>query len=287
MQKFLKKTASILCIVLMVSVLCANVYAASGSLEINYKFDGVTFELYHVATRQQDGTLSITETFEKYQINLSTGEFRDIAITLSGYVGRDNIPADNSAVINQGKCNFQSLESGIYLILGERVNANGYTHIPIPVLIEISGFDMSIDMKSDQTPEDDPDPISWTVEKVWCGDADHPKSVTVQLLKDGQVYDEVVVNSGNNWGYTWFNLDANYTWQIVEKEVPEGYVVSVIQNGLSFRIINTINTPVPPPPTDDTMVTVHKVWDDNSSSDRPESVTIHLLRNGKFYDEID
>lgn len=41
-----------------------------------------------------------------------------------------------------------------------------------------------------------------------------------------------------------------------------------------------------PPPDDDTMVTVRKVWVDNGV-DRPERVTVHLLRNGKLYKEVE
>lgn len=38
-------------------------------------------------------------------------------------------------------------------------------------------------------------------------------------------------------------------------------------------------------PSDDyTKLTAHKVWDDEGGEDRPESVTVRLLRNGKFYE---
>lgn len=34
-------------------------------------------------------------------------------------------------------------------------------------------------------------------------------------------------------------------------------------------------------------LTVHKVWDDNGYPNRPDSVTVHLLRDGKEYEEIE
>ena len=40
----------------------------------------------------------------------------------------------------------------------------------------------------------------------------------------------------------------------------------------------------PSPSNDYTKLTAHKVWDDGNDPDRPESVTVRLLRNGKFYD---
>lgn len=33
-------------------------------------------------------------------------------------------------------------------------------------------------------------------------------------------------------------------------------------------------------------LTVHKVWDDNGYPDRPDSVTVHLLRDGRAYEEV-
>lgn len=38
------------------------------------------------------------------------------------------------------------------------------------------------------------------------------------------------------------------------------------------------------PSNDYTKLTAHKVWDDGNDPDRPESVTVRLLRDGKFYD---
>lgn len=287
MQKLFKKIFCIQCVILMIFMLCMNVYAAGEGLQINYKFDGVSFDLYQVATYQQDGTLTITKTFEEYKVNLNTSEYRDIAITLSGYVARDNIKSDMNAVTNQKKCSFQNLDSGLYLLLGSSLTTGGYTYTPIPVLFEINGFSMSIEVKSDQTPEYVPELISCSVEKIWCGTTDYPNSVAVQLLRDGEIFDEVLLNDKNDWSYVWSRLDASHMWQVIEKEVPDGYVVSVIQSGFSFKIINTIDTPVPPPSTDDTMISVHKVWDDNNIPDRPDSILVQLLRDGKLYNEIE
>ena len=288
MRKFHKRVSCILCTILVAALLCGNAYAASGKLDIYYDFDGVTFDLYHVAVRQQDGTLTATEAFADYQLNLNTSEFRDIARMLAGYVTRDAVTPTASCTTAQGVCSFRGLADGIYLVLGAQTSANGHLYSPIPVLVEVSKIDMSVNMKSDQTPEEPgPDPVSCTVEKVWCGNGTHPESVTVQLLKDGSVYEEVILNAGNNWRYTWSQLDGASSWQVVEADVPEGYVVSVVQNGLEFKIINTLDTPVPPPSSDDTRLTVHKVWDDHNSPNRPDSVTVHLLKNGTFYEAVE
>ena len=36
----------------------------------------------------------------------------------------------------------------------------------------------------------------------------------------------------------------------------------------------------------DTVHTVRKVWDDGNAADRPDSIVVHLLRNGAYYDKV-
>lgn len=63
-----------------------------------------------------------------------------------------------------------------------------------------------------------------TVRKVWVDDGiGRPDSVTVQLLRDGKVRDEVELSQSNNWVYTWDRLDDDYNWSVLEAEVPDGY----------------------------------------------------------------
>jgi hypothetical protein len=79
--------------------------------------------------------------------------------------------------------------------------------------------------------------ISISAQKVWSGDK-RESEIVVQLLKDGEVYDEAKLNSGNNWRYTWDSLSSKADWSVVEKDVPSGYVVSVDRDGNAFVITN-------------------------------------------------
>jgi hypothetical protein len=52
-------------------------------------------------------------------------------------------------------------------------------------------------------------------------------------------------------------------------------------------IAEGFDDPTPPPPDDDyTRLTVRKVWDDDGKN-RPESITVNLLRNGSYFDKIE
>lgn len=94
--------------------------------------------------------------------------------------------------------------------------------------------------------------------KVW-NDAgqehDRPKKITVQLLKNGEVYDTVILNERNSWRYIWNDLpkyDKNglpIEWRVVEL-TPEGYTVSITQESGTFVVTNTPKQPSVMPPTD-------------------------------------
>ena len=72
--------------------------------------------------------------------------------------------------------------------------------------------------------------------------------VTVQLLRDGAVYDTVTLSAGNGWSHTWSGLDDSCTWTVVEKEC-EGYTVRVEREGITFVMTNTYAAEIPDDPT--------------------------------------
>ncbi|MCH5324175.1 MAG: Cna B-type domain-containing protein [Eubacterium sp.] len=152
-----------------------------------------------------------------------------------------------------------------------------------------TGNDWTITNIKDEEPDiPEPELIDVTVNKVWEDDnsVDRPDSVTVQLYQDGKAYgDTVTLNKDNGWSHIWSELEKAHDWTVDEVNVPDGYHVSVSNDGNAWTIINTKDkvpyTPEPAPELID--VTVNKVWDDDNSADRPESVTVQLYRDGKAY----
>ncbi len=78
--------------------------------------------------------------------------------------------------------------------------------------------------------------------KVW-NDKNHgnkrTESVEVQLLRDDIIYETVILSKKNNWRHIWNDLSDLYTWQVVEKTVPNGYTVSVNKEGITYTLTNT------------------------------------------------
>ncbi len=80
-----------------------------------------------------------------------------------------------------------------------------------------------------------------TVHKIWNNDTDaeRPDEIVVNLLKNGQYFNHVVLNEYNQWTYTWNNLNYFNNWSVIEAEVPEGYEAKYDVYGNLVIITNT------------------------------------------------
>lgn len=96
--------------------------------------------------------------------------------------------------------------------------------------------------KPDPDPDPDPSyPLDVVVRKVWSSDdmKDRPDSVTVTLYNGDVPYETVRLGAWNNWTYTWKDLSAYGNWQVIESNIPKGYVPSYSVSGNVVTITNT------------------------------------------------
>ena len=135
-----------------------------------------------------------------------------------------------------------------------------------------------------------------SVRKVWSdGNANHDQdSITVNLLKDGEVEQSQELNAENGWAYTFDRLAEGYTWTVEEADVPEDYEVSYDTAGTTTTITNTKKeapTPDPKPdpdpePEEPVEITACKRWSSDSSKERPDSVTVTLYDGKTAYETV-
>ena len=129
-----------------------------------------------------------------------------------------------------------------------------------------------------------------SVRKVWSdGNANHDQdSITVNLLKDGEVEASQELNAENGWAYTFDRLAEGYTWTVEEADVPEGYEVSYDTVGTTTTITNTKKeAPTPDPePEEPVEITACKRWSGDSSKERPDSVTVTLYDGKTAYETV-
>ena len=127
-----------------------------------------------------------------------------------------------------------------------------------------------------------------TVKKVWDdnGDPSRPKSVTVNLMRDGVKRESVELSEENHWTYVWDQLDDRYTWTVTEN-VPTGYTASykTVDNTIFITNHNDYEPAPDVPPID---LTVKKVWSDmgNKWGNRPSSITVTLYDGTTAVDKV-
>ena len=113
------------------------------SLKVIYK-DGsrelsdVSFSLYRVAEVTENAKCRLTGDFKKYEDtvslkNLDAAGWKNTALTLKGYVQRDNLSATRTAKTDAtGEFVLSNLETGLYLMLGDRTVSGDYIYTTEP-----------------------------------------------------------------------------------------------------------------------------------------------------------
>ena len=126
-----------------------------------------------------------------------------------------------------------------------------------------------------------PEKLNVKVTKVWSPNTvGHPSSVQVQLKRDGEVEDTVMLTAMDGWIHEWEGLEPGYTWTVDEDPVPNNYskvVTGNVKDG--FVIENTYNPPAPKLIN----IKVSKVWASQPGQTvvvHPSEVQVQLKRNG-------
>lgn len=206
------------------------------SITVSYPLSGVEFQLYQAGEYAEDGTVMLTGDFQRYPV---APEDASAAETLAVYACRDNLePLAAAPTSDYGMAAFTGLSSGVYLITGDRAQAEGNVYTPTAALIFLS---QEAELVVTSTYEKEPlsSTTSLTVKSCWTGADSHPGKVRVQLLKNGEVEDTVTLNDDNEWQYQWSELDSSAAWMVAEKSVPRGYTVSLQRNGSTWTLTNT------------------------------------------------
>ncbi|WP_116500429.1 Cna B-type domain-containing protein, partial [Bacillus paramycoides] len=115
--------------------------------------------------------------------------------------------------------------------------------------------------------------------KTWNDNnaTDRPEMIKVDLLQNGKVVDTKEVTAASEWKYMFEKLqayDANgvaYKYEVKEQPVA-GYESKVSGTDIT-------NTKVAKLTVEGT-----KTWNDNNATDRPSSIKVDLLQNGKVVD---
>lgn len=263
MTKIRRLTAyTVLCMICMMFVFSIaapwNISAESDkSITLGCKKDDVVLEgmrwkIYRVGERA-DNEFVLTGDFANYSVDLidmSVQNISDAAQTLESYAIADKIDALAYGVTGEnGLITFSGLDSGLYMAVGYPVEIYPYYYEPTPLLVEVD--ESSDEFIFNAFPKIakvtlGENATRYTVKKIWIDHNDafevRPTYVTVDLFKNEELFDTVILNESTNWQYSWVSLEPHFDWRVVEREVPVDYEVKIEYNETQYLIRNRHKT---------------------------------------------
>ena len=241
------------------------------SLTISYcsgetAFSGLEVKLYRIAEVSADFRYTLTKPFASSGLFLngiqSTGEWNVVRATLEAHILAKNIAPDFTAETNDaGKVSFTSLKTGIYLAIVGKAEQGDVRCRFDSALIAVPGlgtdgrwqYDVSVNAKGEMIPPaDSEEEIKLKVLKLWRGDEGknvRPQSIEVEIFCDGVRYKTVTLSEENHWGFSWTVKNDGSNWTVVERNVPEGYTMTVEKKTTAFVLTNAWNPPDPDDPS--------------------------------------
>ena len=238
----------------------------SCTLTLQYAASGQTVQLYRAADISSNGRYTLCGAFAGYGIFMPAGngqaEWDALRDTLLAYIAADALAPDGTAVTGaDGRAVFTGLSAGMYLVDKADMEVGGSTRQYAPSLIAVPSvggggnwrYDVTAAPKYTEKPGggDEPDtPVTYTAVKLWAGEkssAKRPASVEIAICRDGVEQERRTLSADNDWMYRWTAVGG--TWSVLERNVPEGYTVTVQRSGSSFFLTNTHSAVPDPTPT--------------------------------------
>lgn len=267
----------------LVLVLCVA-FASAGSaqtqgnsLTIQYDWDGLPlvgaeFSLWRVADVSDGLIYTPVGAFAGYGLDFEghdAAQWRDSAMTLATYAARDKIAAEYTGKTGSGgTLKLDGLADGLYLFVGKVHGQGDYRYTCEPGLVLVpaqqeDGDSAEVVIVSPKKERVKVGPVDLGVRKEWSDDgheSERPDKIAVQLLRNGSVYDTVVLSEDNSWQHAWQDLEGGPQWWVVEKNPPEKYDDGYRRDGNTFVVTNTYREPSPDKPKDETLPQTGLLW---------------------------
>ena len=203
---------------------------------------GAELSVYYVATvvMDADGNLNYdyTRNFEQFDTAIDD---KSLAAKLDEFVSQHSIPSTEMATNDEGTALCNQLPLGLYFVkqTGEVEGFAPCTPFLVTVPNEKNGeyvYEVNASPKTQVARLTD-----IIIKKVWNTDksTEAVKSVTVQLLRNGNVVKTATLNAQNNWQVTYSDMPESDAYSIKEVDVPKGFTATYKQNGYTFTVTNT------------------------------------------------
>ena len=231
------------------------------SLTVSYCYGDTQFvdmhvKVYRIADASANLNYTLTQSFESLGLNLnevqSVSEWNVIRYTLQTYIIANGINPDVVSKTNEsGQVYFDSLDTGMYMVLTDQTIQNDFDCLFDSSLISLPGIDQNgkfiynvlVNAKGEVLPPIDSDEkIEFKVVKLWNDSGRQtirPKEVEIEIFKDGISYKKTILSENNQWSYNWETNKDGAKWTVIERNVPGGYVMTVEERNNCFVLTNT------------------------------------------------
>lgn len=258
-KKVLSLLFSTICILFMFGTAVPRSIFADGDKSItleccrdNVILTNMEWRLFRVGERR-NGEFVLTGDFSGCYADLQDMSVENISMaaqTIESFtLEKQAVPLMTGTTDKNGRLVFSGLSNGLYLAVGFPVKQLPFSYEPLPLLLEVR--DDAENFTFDAFPKMVRVTLSegargYTVRKVWIDDNDlfeaRPTYVTVDLFRNGELYDTVTLNESNNWQHRWYSLDVEYQWRVAERVIPVNYEVRIERNETQFLIRNRHRT---------------------------------------------
>ena len=203
---------------------------------------GAELSLYYVATviMDENGNLIYDYTNDFKQLDCAIDD-AELATKLDSFVSQHSIPSVKTTTNINGTAMCAELPLGLYFIkqTGAVEGFAPCTPFLVTVPNEKDGkylYEVNASPKTEVTRI-----TSITIKKVWNTDksTEAADSVTVQLLRNGNVIKTAILNVQNNWQITYSDMPESDAYSIKEVDVPKGFTATYQQKGYVFTVTNT------------------------------------------------
>ena len=164
-----------------------------------------------------------------------------LAVKLDAFVAQHSVPSVAITTDARGSARCDDLAVGLYFVRQSGAVSGFAPCTPFLVTVPYQQ-DGGYVYEVNATPKTDVMRLaSVTIKKVWNTDASTAAadSVTVQLLKDGNVIETATLSAANNWQITYTDMPESDAYSVKEVNVPKGFTATYQQQGYEFTVTNT------------------------------------------------
>ena len=203
---------------------------------------GAELSLYYVATviMDENGNLIYDYTNDFKQLDCAIDD-EELATKLDLFVSQHSIPSVKTTTNINGTAMCAELPLGLYFIkqTGAVEGFAPCTPFLVTVPNEKDGkylYEVNASPKTEVTRI-----TSITIKKVWNTDksTEAADSVTVQLLRNGNVVKTAILNMQNNWQVTYSDMPESDAYSVKEVDVPKEFTATYKQQDYVFTVTNT------------------------------------------------